>query len=322
MVRPAPYSHQHIHCAHCEPCTTPDCLKDENTCRKCRSAMRRDDLKKHTLSQHAGKMPMATSDRKQPKIHTIFTSKGNSSSFSNPSETQAEDALTPLFEPFPETNESRPFELSQENTINTTKPSKTTDNIVEFSSPLSVIKKVNTRLDSVEETLSKIVESMRISKSEHNDESSCNNVSDISDIDLKMSPCRSIIHIETFFPCQKYYPENNYFECMTCKQYTAKSKVTVFKYEDVNGIDFTNVKAIPRVFRNLKQTLRDHLRDSDIHQNASEYVRKEEVLLKLQKKKALSARMTLGRLAYSILYRGAPYTHFTKDVLVTAKVGD
>ena len=84
-----------------------------------------------------------------------------------------------------------------------------------------------------------------------------------------------------------------------------KSKVTGFKYEDVNGIDFTNVKSIPRVFRNLKQTLRDHLRDSYIHQKASEYVRKEEVLLKLQKKKALRAGMTLGRLAYSILYRGA-----------------
>ena len=65
MVRPALYSHQHIHCAHCEPCTTPDCLKDENTRRKCRSAMRRDDLKKHTLSQHVGEMPMATNDRKQ-----------------------------------------------------------------------------------------------------------------------------------------------------------------------------------------------------------------------------------------------------------------
>ena len=31
--------------------------------------------------------------------------------------------------------------------------------------------------------------------------------------------------------------------------------------------------------------------------------------------------MTLGRLAYSILYRGALHTNFTMDVLVTTKNG-
>ena len=60
----------------------------------------------------------------------------------------------------------------------------------------------------MKKTLSKILKSMSISKIKHKDESSCDNVNKITDIDLKMSPCRSIIHLETFFPCLKYFPGN------------------------------------------------------------------------------------------------------------------
>ena len=60
-----PYSLQHVHCAHCEPCLQKNCIDTPELRRKCPSAMRRDDLKNHTIIHHDGKPLMATEDRQR-----------------------------------------------------------------------------------------------------------------------------------------------------------------------------------------------------------------------------------------------------------------
>ena len=73
MSKFAPYSLQHVHCAHCEPCKNRiECLKDEALRRKCPSTTRRDDLKKHTSTHHERKTPKAIGDEKQLKIRGFF----------------------------------------------------------------------------------------------------------------------------------------------------------------------------------------------------------------------------------------------------------
>ena len=71
--RPALYSLQHVHCAHCDPpCSEPTkCLKDDMLRGKCPSAKRRDDLKKHTAVNHP-KQPKAVEDGKQGSIRDFF----------------------------------------------------------------------------------------------------------------------------------------------------------------------------------------------------------------------------------------------------------
>ena len=64
MHRHTPYSLQHVHCAHCAPCQTIDCLKNDILRRKCPAATRRDDLKAHTLSKHKGLTPLAVGDER------------------------------------------------------------------------------------------------------------------------------------------------------------------------------------------------------------------------------------------------------------------
>ena len=72
MSKFAPYSLQHVHYAHCEPCNNPtECLKDEALRRKCPSATR-DDLKKHISTHHEGKTPKAIGDEKQLKNRDFF----------------------------------------------------------------------------------------------------------------------------------------------------------------------------------------------------------------------------------------------------------
>ena len=65
MSKYAPYSLQHVHCAHCEPCENPS---------ECPAATRRDDLKKHTSTHHSGKISKVIGDEKQLKIRGFFSS--------------------------------------------------------------------------------------------------------------------------------------------------------------------------------------------------------------------------------------------------------
>ena len=86
-TRPVPYSLQHVHCAHCQPCNDPTtCLKNETLRRKCPSATRRDDLKKHTATNHPGKEPKVVGDgRRQTKIHFVGKSSSSAQSQQPPS---------------------------------------------------------------------------------------------------------------------------------------------------------------------------------------------------------------------------------------------
>ena len=70
--RTAPYSLQHVHCAHCEPCQTVDCLKTDSLRRRCPSATRRDDLKTHTQLHHKGKTPHAVGDERPRTPQDLF----------------------------------------------------------------------------------------------------------------------------------------------------------------------------------------------------------------------------------------------------------
>ena len=77
VSRQAPYSLQHVHCAHCEPvCIEPNCIKKDELRRKCPSAMRRDDLKSYTSKYHVGKSVKAVEDRHK-LMRDFFSSRSN-----------------------------------------------------------------------------------------------------------------------------------------------------------------------------------------------------------------------------------------------------
>ena len=248
MSRQAPYSHQHVHCAHCDPCSIPDCLKSEFSRRKCRSAMRRDDLKKHTLAQHPGKSPMAVGDRKQRNMREFYTKNtgcSESSCDESPSEPLSLNA-SETFDGGECLGSSNPPSCSQiPNTVNTEEPTSVSH---------SFIQKIGERFDSLEDTLSTIMKNIKISYSDSTEANSSKYSTDIQDVDCKMLPCRSIKYIETFFP----FPQ-----------------VFTRKYETLNGIDSSNAKQLPQVFRSLKQTLKEHVRDTDMHRKAPVYIEKQ-----------------------------------------------
>ena len=152
-----------------------------------------------------------------------------------------------------------------------------------------------------------------------------NDCPNILEIDYLMHPCRSAKHIETLSPYLKFVHEDGHFECETCKNrlFTINNNKQkyVFKYDVSNGVDFTNTKRLPQLFRSLKQTLKKHINDSDLHSKASAWMEKREQGLRSQRRLASTAGLTLGRLAYSVLYRGRPYSDFTMNVLLAAKNG-
>ena len=74
-----PYSLQHVDCSYCEKCTTPNCLLVPEIRRKCKAAFRRDDLKKHTKTNHSENVPKAVEDR-QRTIKTFLDPKQSKTS--------------------------------------------------------------------------------------------------------------------------------------------------------------------------------------------------------------------------------------------------
>ena len=127
-----------------------------------------------------------------------------------------------------------------------------------------------------------------------------------------MLPCRSISHIETFFPFFKFRANECHFECTLCTSYvatltTSDKKEYVFKYDSVNGVDFTN------------NHLKEHVTQSGCHINARICEINREKEFHRMTRVSVNAGYTLGRLAYSIIYRGRPYSDFTMDVLVGFK---
>ena len=73
VSRQAPYSLQHVRCAHCEPvCIEPNCIKKDELRRKCPSAMRRNDTSKY----HVGKSVKAIENR-QKLMRDFFSSSSN-----------------------------------------------------------------------------------------------------------------------------------------------------------------------------------------------------------------------------------------------------
>ena len=83
-------------------------------------------------------------------------------------------------------------------------------------------------------------------------------------------------------------------------------------------MDFTNAKQLLQEFHSLKNNLKVHVKESNLHKEASAWIENRE-----QKLERFSARagLTVGRNAYSMLYRGHPYSDFTMDILLAAKGG-
>ena len=141
--------------------------------------------------------------------------------------------------------------------------------------------------------------------------------------DLSMRACRSITHLETFFPFLQY--QNNHFTCLLCQNFhgnpSGKSKKYSFFYDENSSIDFENLKILPREFRNLKMSLKRHITDSELHCEAAVSEKKRTKDAEIKQKNSVTAGLALGLLAYAILHRGRPLSDFTMDVLLSAKNG-
>ena len=150
---------------------------------------------------------------------------------------------------------------------------------------------------------------------------------DILNFDTLMLPCRSEKHIEIFFPYLKYIYDDSHFVCKTCEtnlDFTnnrGKSLKCTFQYDMSNGMDFTNAKQLPQEFRSLKNNLKVHVKESNLHKEASAWIENREQKLERQRRFSARAGLTVGRHAHSILYRGRPYSDFTMDILLAAKGG-
>ena len=87
-----------------------------------------------------------------------------------------------------------------------------------------------------------------------------------------------------------------------------------------NGMDFTNAKQLLE-FRSLKNNLKVHVKESNLHKEASAWIENREQKLERQRRFSARAGLTVGRRAYYILYRGRPYSDFPMDILLAAKGG-
>ena len=396
--RSAPYCHQHVHCAHCEPCQNDDCLKTDTLRRRCVAATRRDDLKAHTLSHHKGKTPLAVGDerpRSQNDFFSLFhkhsqndrNSPSSSSTASpspsplssTPSPPPPSSAAVPPIPPAPPSLPSLPTPSvstlqSETSTQSSSLPTESETvsmvldknigaslgdvsvisdefadeeenellfqetTIQKSSSEISMFKKIDKKLDSLKDTVCSLFNKMTLNtKSMDTDEMAHEtgamsenlpaevkpDESDESQTESAMKPCRSIVHIETFFPFFKY--KNNHFMCLICQEFhgnlNGKSKKYTFSYDETSGVDFTNVKILPRDFRNLKTNLKRHITVSELHREAAALEKKKTKDNEIHQRNSISAGQSLGRIAYAILYRARPLSDFTMDVLLNAKNG-
>ena len=138
-----------------------------------------------------------------------------------------------------------------------------------------------------------------------------------------MRACRSIAHLEAFFPFLTF--KNDHFDCNICKEYleniTSKQKFLPISYDPSHGIEFSSQNKLPLAFRTLKSHLKRHICENDLHKSASLWKERLEKDEEKQEKVSRAAGFTLGRIAYSNLYRGHAYSDFTTDVLIAAKNG-
>ena len=199
----------------------------------------------------------------------------------------------------------------------------------------AVFQNINIRLQSIETNMILLMSKCIINEAEPAEQLSTENTTtsilpentDILNFNTLMLPCRSVKHIETFFPYLKYIYDDSHFVCKTCETYLhftnnrGKGLKCTFQYDMSNGMDFTNAKQLPQEFRSLKNNLKVHDKESNLHKEASAWIENREQKLERQRRFSARAGLTVGRHAYSILYRGRPYSDFTMDILLAAKGG-
>ena len=100
---------------------------------------------------------------------------------------------------------------------------------------------------------------------------------------------------------------------------SGQSKKFSFFYDVANGDDFD--KNLPRVLRNVKSAIKRHIVESQLHCDAVKFETERSQEEEARARHSKRAGLSLGRLAYAMLFRGRPLFHFTMDVLVSAKNG-
>ena len=198
----------------------------------------------------------------------------------------------------------------------------------------AVLQNINSRLQSIETNMILLMSKCIINEAEPAEllpkENTTTSIlpenTNILNFDTLMFPCRTVKHIETFFPYLKYIYDGH-FVCKTCETYLdftnnrGKGLKCTFQYDMSNGMDFTNAKQLPQEFRSLKNNLKVHVKESNLHKEASAWIENREQTLDRQRRFSERAGLTVSRHAYSILYRGRPYSDFTIDILLAAMGG-
>ena len=91
--------------------------------------------------------------------------------------------------------------------------------------------------------------------------------------------------------------------------------IGIFKYEKQTGMRFTSDENLPDQFRNLKNNVKRHIKQSTTHiKNIQSQIEKQKEVK--AKTKNYEAEMNLGRLCYKLYVKGRPFSEFEEDVLI------
>ena len=132
---------------------------------------------------------------------------------------------------------------------------------------------------------------------------------------------RNILPVPQIYLWRRSFRMQNVWDLFRFYKQPGESLRCTFQYDMSNGMDFTNAKQLPQVFRSLKNNLKVHVKESNLHKEASAWIENREQKLERQRRFSARAGLTVGRHGYSILYRGGPYSDFTMDILLAAKGG-
>jgi hypothetical protein len=183
---------------------------------------------------------------------------------------------------------------------------------LKLDSETSLIKTLNQKIDNLGELVSSFISKCKVTSvpkeptnmEEDETKGAAGGVPDTVGIDQLLLPCRSILHIETFFPFLSY--ENDHFKCQTCENFLSSAPVSslkkyLFNYEESNGVDFSHLKILPRVFRNLKGTLKAHIKESELHKSAVSWKEERMKECETEQKQSTAAGFTLGDASHGFL---------------------